>query len=239
MKKIILLFIFALSLGFFNNSNAQIKDRTSAYSYAGAGYTLVFFTDDKVNDTYPLFNLNSSSFLSEVTLFYGMRLSPLMAVEINPSFIFTTSKSNDGFYFTNAAGNREFYFPNEANLFALPININLKFFPFFADPISPMSNMYLGVGGGMMYLSEEFDNSVYVDSTLSSGFRRFERSKNSLWTQDFGVFVGFGSTAKFGYAFELGYRFVPIDSDGSKPQTTSLAKNFNSINLSAKILFSF
>lgn len=238
MKKITL-FVFAFSMMLANISNAQLKDRTSSYSYAGAGYSLVFFTDDKVNDTYPVFNLNSSSFLSEVNLFYGMRLSPLLAVEISPSFIFTTSKSNDGFYFTNSSGNREFYFPNEANLFALPINIHFKLYPFFADPISPMSNMYVGAGGGMMYLSEEFDNSVYADSSLSGGFIRFERSKNSFWTQDFNFFVGFGSTAKFGYAFELGYRIVPIDSDNSKPQTTSLAKNFNSVNLSAKILFSF
>lgn len=238
MKKIILSAVLVFSLLSFSTSNGQFKDRTSSYSYAGAGYTLVFFTDSKVNDTYPVFNLNSSSFLSEVNLFYGMRLSPLMAVEISPSFIFTNSTSNDGFYFTNSAGQRNFYYPNEANLFALPININFKLYPFFADPISPLSNMYVGAGGGLMYLNEEFDNQVYVDSTLTS-FVRFEKSKNSYWTQDFNIFVGFGSTAKFGYAFELGYRIVPVDDDGTKPQTTSLANNFNSVNLSGKILFSF
>ncbi|MCB0722203.1 MAG: hypothetical protein KDC42_07855 [Ignavibacteriae bacterium] len=238
MKKISISLLLLTGLLFFTDSNAQFKDRTSSYSYLGGGYTLVFFTNGEVTDTYPVFNLNSSSFLSEVNVFYGMRLSPLMAIEISPSFIFTNSTSNDGFYFTNSSGTRNFYYPNEANLFALPININFKLYPFFADPLSPMSNMYLGAGGGMMYFNEEFDNNVYSDSTLTS-FLRFEKSKNSFWTQDFSLFVGFGSTAKFGYAFELGYRFVPVDGDGTKPQTTSLVKNFNSVNLSAKVVFSF
>ena len=236
-KKIASIVIVILFMG-FGLANGQIKDRSSSYSYAGGGYTLVFFTNGDVNDTYPVFNLSQSSFLSEINVFYGMRLSSSVAVEISPSFIFTTSESNDGFYFTNQSGERSFYFPNEAKMFALPLNLNVKFYPFAGNPLLPTSNIYFGGGAGMMYIDEEFDNLLYTDSTLTQ-FKRFEKTTNSQWTPNFSVFVGFGSSAKFGYAFELGYRFVPLDGDATKPQTTSIANNMNSVNLSAKVMLSF
>jgi hypothetical protein len=240
IKKSMAVLVLVVILGFLGTgeSYGQFKDRTSSYSYAGAGYSLVFFTDGDVSETYPAFDLNSGSFITEIGFFYGMRLSPPVAVEIAPSFIFTNSKNNDGFYFTNRAGERNYYFPNEASLFALPVNLNLKIYPFFADPLTPLGNMYIGAGAGMMYLSESFNNSIYADSNLVN-FQRFAKSENSLWTPNYKFFLGFGTSGKFGYAFEVGYRFVPLDGDGTKPQTTSLAKNFNSVNVSAKVMFSF
>ena len=235
--KVKFLIILLSGLFVYTSSDAQIKDRTSSYSYVGGGYTLVFFTDSEVNNTYPVFDLSNSSFLSEVNLFYGIKASPSIAVEFSPSFIFTNTQSNNGFYYTDN-GVQNYYLPNSAKLFALPLNINFKYFPFTDDLINPVSNLYFGVGGGLMYINEEFQNYIYPSETSISPIG-IQTTTNSLWTPDFQIMVGFGSTAKFGYGFELGYRIVPLDGDGSKPQTTSLANNFNSVNLSAKVIFSF
>jgi hypothetical protein len=128
--------------------------------------------------------------------------------------------------------------PNNADLFALPINVNIKFYPFTSDLLSPVSNLYIGFGGGAMYISEEFDNQIYSDNTLTS-FVGYQKSKNNFWNENLLLMVGFNSPARFGYAVELGYRLVPLKGKKDKPLTTSIASNFNSVNLTFKAIFSF
>ena len=231
MKKFILFFVFfSLSCSL---TYSQISKRDASFSYAGAGYTLVFFTNSDVTDTYPIFNFRGNEFLSEVNIFYGIKINKSFAVELSPSFIYTSTNGNDGFSYDN-----RFYITNQADLFSLPININVKFYPFTQDLTSAISNFYIGFGGGPMYFWEEFSNNIYTDSTYSS-FIEFQKSKNSFWNENIQFFIGFTSSTRFGYAVELGYRLVPLKGDRDKPQTTSIASNFNSINFTIRGIFSF
>jgi len=216
-----------------NITYSQIGNRDASYSYAGVGYTLVFFTNSDVTETYPVFNFRGNEFLSEVNVFYGIKINKSIAVELSPSFIFTSTNGNDGFSYDN-----RFYITKQADLFSLPININVKFYPFTQDLTSAVSNLYIGFGGGPMYFWEEFNNNIYADSSLTS-LIEFKKSKNSFWNENVKFFIGFNSSARFGYAVELGYRFVPLKGDGEKPQTTSIASNFNSINFTIMGIFSF
>ena len=235
MKKFILsLIILSLTYSF---ANSQTKSRGEGYSYTGLGYTLIFFTNSDVADVYPVFNFSNSSFMNEVNLFYGIRLNKSFAIEISPSFIYSSSSNSDGFYFNDDVGSR-YYVPNKANLFALPLNINVKFYPFTVDMLSPVSNLYIGFGGGPMYIREEYDNNIYIDENLTS-FQGFKTSKNSFWNENLQFMVGFGSSARFGYAIEIGYRIVPLKGSKLIPVASSIAGNFNSVNLSFKGIFSF
>ena len=140
-----------------NIAYSQLSKRDASYSYAGIGYSLVFFTNSDVTETYPVFNFRGNEFLSEVNIFYGIKINKSFAVELSPSFIFTSTNGNDGFSYDN-----RFYVTNQADLFSLPININVKFFPFTQDLTSAISNLYVGFGGGPMYFWEEFGNNTYI-----------------------------------------------------------------------------
>lgn len=237
MKKLLLL--MAISCLFVSNLSAQIKDRSTSYSYAGIGYSLVIFTDPKVSDIYPVLNFNNTNFLSEINPFFGIRFNDNLAVEISPSFIFTNSKNNKGFAFqSQGSGSTRYYLPSECNLFSLPININAKLYPFTNDLLSPVSNLYFGVGGGPMYIKERYLNYQYTNSNYT-GFITTSTDENSFWVPHFVGSVGYGSFAKFGYNFELSYRVVPLNQEGKKPVITSVAGNFNSLNLTARITFNF
>ncbi|HRE41160.1 MAG TPA: hypothetical protein PLG90_07485 [Ignavibacteria bacterium] len=237
MKKLLSL-IFITTI-YINTINAQIKDRSNSFSYAGIGYSLVIFTDSKVSDMYPVLNFNNTNFLSEINPFFGIRFNDNLAVEISPSFIFTNSRNNKGFAFeSQGSTNTTYYLPSECNLFALPINVNAKFYPFTSDLISPVSNLYFGVGGGPMYIKERYLNYQYANSNFS-GFITTSTDENSFWVPHFMGSVGYGSFAKFGYNFELSYRVVPLNQEGKKPVISSVAGNFNSLNLTARITFNF
>ncbi len=131
-----------------------------------------------------------------------------------------------------------FYVPNTTSFMALPVNLKAKYYPFTKDMISHMSNFYLGFEAGMTYIKEEMNNYIYTDNTMTN-FLKAEIEKNSFWKPDFAISVGYGSTAKFGYGFEASYRFIPLDGNSTLPLTTSMAKDMNSVNLTAKLIFSF
>lgn len=238
-------FLFTLVLicnFYFVNSFAQIKTRESAQAYAGIGYSFVLFTNSTMTDSYPLFG-KSGDFLKEINLFGGIRTSRSLAIEFSPSIIFFNAvSSNNGFYYTSPAQlyapDTKFYVPNTISFLSLPLNVKAKYYPFTKDLISQVSNIYFGFEAGMTYVKEEFNNYIYADNTMT-GFIRSETSKNSFWKPDFAFSVGYGSTAKFGYGFEASYRFITLDGDNKYALTTSMAKDMNSVNLTAKLIFGF
>lgn len=230
--------IILLSILFLNSLQAQIKERSSsAYPYAGIGYSFIIFTDSKVSDIYPFLDFNNNNFLSEINPFFGVRINDKVAVELSPSFIFTTARSNKGFAFTQN-NQTLYYLPSETSLFSLPININVKVYPFTADMLSFISNIYVSGGGGPMYIKEKYTNYVYTNSNFT-GFFDIETAEHSTWKAHYSMGIGYGSFSRFGYNFEVSYRIVPLSPDKKKPVVTSLANNFNSVNLSAKITFNF
>jgi hypothetical protein len=221
------------------NSNlySQTRQRTATSTYAGIGYSLVFFTNSDVTGTYPIFNFSSGEFLTEINPFFGIRPSKNISIELSPSFIFTTANKSDGFYYTDEIG-RRYYDPQEANLFALPLNANIKFYPFADQPLNPISNIYAGGGGGIMYIKEDYLNYIYSDSSQFA-YLGARNTDNSMWVPNYNLLIGYGSTSQFGYNFELAYRFVPLDADRKFPLVSSIASNLNSVNLSLRIMFNF
>lgn len=239
---------FLLALGFvccvnsYSDSYAQVKTRESSQAYAGVGYSFVIFTNSDMTDSYPLFG-SSGDFLKEVNFFGGIRASRSFALELSPSIIFSNAINNKGFYYKppgeiTVTMMPNFYVPNTASFLSIPVNIKAKYYPFTKDMILQISNLYVGFEAGMTYIKEEFNNYIYTDNTMSS-FVGSRTEKNSFWKPDFGISIGYGSTAKFGYGFEASYRFIPLDGDRNYPLTTSLAKDMNSVNLTAKLIFSF
>lgn len=241
--KTIKYFLFALVLvccaSSYSDSFAQVKTRESSQAYVGAGYSFVIFTNSDMTDSYPLFG-SSGDFLKEVNFFGGIRVSRNLALELSPSIMFSNTSNSKGFYYGNpsVAGRDSFYVPNTTSFLSIPINLKVKYYPFTKDMISQISNFYVGFEAGMVYVKEEFNNYVYTDNTMSR-FARSQTDKNSFWKPDFGISIGYGSTAKFGYGFEASYRFISLDGDKKYPITTSLAKDMNSVNLTAKLIFSF
>ncbi len=244
--KTIKYFLLALVLICFANSYsdsfAQVKTRESSQAYVGVGYSFVIFTNSDMTDSYPLFG-SSGDFLKEVNFFGGTRVSRSFALEVSPSIIFSNAINNKGFYFPpKSTGpthwDEQFYVPNTASFLSIPVNLKAKYYPFTKDMISQISNLYIGFEAGMAYVKEEFTNYIYADNTMSS-FVGSRTDKNSFWKPDFGISIGYGSTAKFGYGFEASYRFISLEGDGKYPLTTSLAKDMNSVNLTAKLIFSF
>ncbi|MBK8554179.1 MAG: hypothetical protein IPL53_25280 [Ignavibacteria bacterium] len=235
------LFLFLLLLLFLvsDSSISQIKQRSSSINvYTGIGYKFVYLTDPNASDAYPFFQLSNGDFLKEINGFFGVTLNEQYGIEFSPSYLFTNKNGSEGFYYGTGA-NRYFYVPVQTRLSAVPVNLRFKFYPFAKDYSSSFSKMYLGIGGGMMYISEEIQSERYTDDTQFNpqGIRTAE---DSFWTHDFEFLLGIGSFSKLGFGFELSYRLVPLDDAiESNPLITYIASNFNSINLAANIVFSF
>ena len=235
ITKFILTIVLTLVLFGSDISFAQVKTRDAAQFYAGAGYTFVIFNNSRMTDSYPLFS-KSGDFLKEINFFGGVKFNKSFSLEFSPSFMFSNTATEKGFAYTGTAGTEKFYVPNQTNFLSVPLNVKGKYYPFTLDLLSFISNMYVGFEAGTVYIKESMNNYIYTDNTMSS-FVGAQKSENSMWKPDFGLSVGFGSTAKFGYGFEATYRFIPLDGDNKFPLTTSMAKDMNSINLSLKLIF--
>ena len=233
------LIIFLLPLFICNFLAAQTKDREKPYPYAGAGYSLIIFTNPDASNIYPVVNLNTSSFLSEINLSAGYKLSRNFALEFNPAFVFASSNNNKGFNFNDGV-NDYFYLPNKATLFTLPLNIKMKIFPFAKPTFSFVNNIYLGLGGGPIYISEQYDNAIYEHENYNTGnVLGFTTYSNSFWKYNATISGGYDYAGPIGLGFEFTYRIVPLAIHGAQPVISSIASNFNSINLSVKASFGF
>ncbi len=236
MKNLFLfLFIICLSC----NLSAQIKQRSlSTNIYTGIGYKFVFLTDPDANDAYPFFQLSNGDFLKEIDGFLGATFNESYGVEFAPSYLFTNKNGNEGFYFGTGAG-RYFYVPSQTRLAAVPLNLRFKYYPFAKNYSSSLSKVYLGIGAGMMYVSEEITSRVYSDDT-EFNYLYARTADNDFWTGNYEFMIGTSSFSKIGFGFELSYRLVPLNNTtDSKPLISFIASNFNSVNLAANIIFSF
>lgn len=235
MAKIILIVLISI---ISNLSFSQIKQRsTNTTAYLGIGYKFVFLTNPDARDAYPFFQLSNGDFLKEIDGFLGISINEKYNIELAPAYLFTNSVSSEGYYFSNSSGTR-FYVPSETRLFAVPLNIKFKYFPFVKNYSSSLSKFYFGAGGGAMYVEEEISALIYQgeDELNYLGARTFQ---NSFWTSDYEIMIGISSFSKIGYGFELSYRIAPINNSSSNPVITSIATNFNSINFTANIVFTF
>jgi len=229
MKKLLFIFLFFI---FCSNAFSQVKTRSTSVSfYTGVGYKFVFLTNPMARDAYPFFQLSHGDFLKEIDGFFGVTIDERYSVEISPAYLFTNSvNSSDGFNFLDT-----FYLPQQTRLFALPLNVRFKYFPFVKNYASTLNKVYIGVGAGAMYINEEITNQL----SKNNSFITTRTYENSFWTSNYEVLVGINSFSKIGYGFELSYRFVPLNQPHTIPLITSLAGNFNSANFVANIVFIF
>jgi len=213
-------------------SEAQIKQRTqNRVFYTGVGYKFVLFTDSEARSAYPFFDITDQAFVKELGGFFGMVLSERVAFELAPSYIFSNEYGSDdseadggGFYFKES-GVERYYVPSDAKMFAIPVNARIKYFPFAKDYSSAFNLLYFGAGAGPIYISEQMTQRVYTDEGRLVNFE---------------AIAGIATVPKFGIGFEMSYRFIPLGSaDGTKPLITSIAKNFNSFNIAANVIYKF
>jgi hypothetical protein len=234
-----ILFIIILVICLSGKADSQIKQRTSGTTvYTGIGYKFVFLTNPTARDAYPFFQLSSGDFLKELDGFLGVSFNDQVSVEAAPGYLFSNSLSSDGFYYEGANG-RIFYLPVQTNLFALPLNARVKYFPFYnSGKTSTMSKVYFGFGGGAMYISEELTSQLYTNDIRESylGVRSY---KNDFWTYNYEILLGINSFSKIGFGFEISYRFVPLNEPQTIPLITSLSGNLNSANFLANIVYTF
>lgn len=236
MRKIILILLFIVSTNFLT---AQIKDRDKGHPYVGVGYSLVIFTNSDASKIYPMINLNTSSFLSEINISAGYKFNRNFALEFNPAFVFAQSANNKGFNYNDGVNNY-FYLPNRANLFTLPLNVKMKLYPLAKKSYSFVNNFFLGIGGGPMFVNESYENGVYErEYNYSTNPITFKSYSNNFWRYNAVISAGYDYSGTIGLGFEVSYRMVPLAINGPAPVISSIASNFNSINLTVKASIGF
>lgn len=234
MKRIFIIILIFLAAKTF----AQYEKENSNFTYAGVGYSLVFFTHPAVSNIYPTLDFGSSSFLSEINPYFGFKINKNIALEISPSFIFSSSYEEKEGYDYKIENRNYWYVPQRATLFALILNAKVKHFPFADKENSILNNFYIGFGAGAYFAKEKYESFLY-DNKTNLNYLASRNDQNSVWTGDIQFSVGFASNSAFGYGFDITYRYVPMPIKRNTPLSTSNASNFNSINLSLGAMFSF
>lgn len=236
MKKYLLLVIL-LSLT-ANILFAQLKDSKKSGLYGGIGYSFLIYTNSDVSDVYPSFDFRTNSLNTEISPYLGYRISETAALEFSPSFIYANSGGSKGFYYSSSVNPRYYYLPSPAYIYAIPLNLKLKLFPFAKSGSILSKGIFFGVSAGAMFIREEYDNRIFTDETTNY-YVNTRNVSNTLWAPNSMLSVGYASNQQFSYGFELGYRFVPLTVKRDYPLITSLASNMNAVVLTIKIGVNF
>jgi hypothetical protein len=89
----------------------------------------------------------------------------------------------------------------------------------------------------MVYIKEQARNYIYSDSSYNMNYLRVQDDKNDVWAPNLTLSLGISSASNFAYGFDITYRVVPMPIKRNTPLSSSNASNYNSINLSARVLF--
>ena len=222
---------------------AQLKKRSVVTSYVGAGYSFVIFTASEMNTGYPVFDTRSGDFLSEINLYYGFAIAKALTLEFEPSILFTRNNRAIQINLNKPkyVGIDTFYynFPSQLSMIAFPLAINARFFPFFATKGFGRL-FFVGAGGGVIWIREEYDNNYTKTPTpYYYGLGSYYITEStSQWAPLFRLMTGFtGTGGQFGFGGELRYNLVPLKKS-DEPFITRIAPNFNSVDLSLRFYFS-
>jgi len=217
---------------------AQIKPTKKSGVYGGIGYSFMIYTNSAVADVYPSFDFRSNSFNTEVNPYLGFQISDAIALEFSPSFIYANSGGSKGFYYSSAVNPTYYYLPSPAYMFAIPLNLKMKYFPFSKASSEVPKGIFFGVSAGPMFIREEYDNRIFSDETTNS-YIATRSYTNIQWAPNTLLSVGYSAKQQFAYGFELGYRFVPLSLKRDYPLISSLASDLNSVVVNIKIGFNF
>jgi len=226
------------------NEPVQLKKRKAVNTYFGAGYSFIIFTNSQLNELYPLLDTRNGTFLTDINLFFGFAIAQAVALEFEPSFLFTSSskviRTFTGIGHNNVATDTVAYSSN-IGMFAIPITANVRFFPFF-KLTSYARLFFIGVGGGMAWIKEDYDNYYTHDPNLNTGgyygLGGISES-TSQWAPVIRGMMGFtGTGGQFGFGGEIRYNIIPLKEELHSPFRTRIATNFNSVDINLRFYFS-
>jgi hypothetical protein len=228
-----------------NNEIFQPKKTKKMNAYFGAGYSFVIFTDGLLSSPYPVIDTRTGNFLSEINLFFGFSIAKAVTIEAEPSFLFTNSSKvlrTELSQPHNTGGNDTFVVSSNIGMFAIPLAVNVRFFPFFKQEKSFIRMFFIGGGAGMIWVKEDYDNfytpDPYYYGNYYYGYGGITES-TSQWAPIFRVMIGLtGAGGQFGGGGELRYNFIPLKSVKDSPFATRQAKNMNSVDLTLRFYFS-
>jgi len=237
MKKILIIILLLISI--FETAQSQYKERTSAYNFAGIGFSLMFYTQSVMADNYPTIDFRNNNYMSKFDIYIGRRFTNIFEFEFYPSIIYNRSNSRPGFNFYDKSMKTYYYYvPQNLYLFMLPLTAKLKIYPLGGNTSSLASGIFLGLGGGACYIYESYDNFIYSDPLQTSALS-YKTYTATTWASNMIFSAGFQAGTKFSYGVELDYRIIPLPVNGDQPLSSRMAPNMNSVNLTIKILFNF
>ncbi len=225
------------------NETFQLKKRKSVNSYFGAGYSLIIFTNSLLSEVYPILDTRSGSFLTNISLFFGFAIAQAVAMEFEPALLFSNSsktvRTSLGKPHT-ANSNDTLAYSSNMSLFAIPLTINVRFFPFFKLK-SYARLFFIGGGGGVAWIKEDYDVLYSNNPSLPTGYYGYGgvSETTSQWAPVIRAMIGVtGTGGQFGFGGEVRYNYVPLKQESASPFRTRVASNFNSVDITARFYFS-
>ncbi len=217
----------------------QLKKRSVVTSYFGAGYSFIIFTNGYMSSAFPILDTRNGSFLTNISLFFGFAIAKAVTLEIEPTILFTSNNKQVDYHLSVPFQGRNYAHTYTNGIIALPLALNVRFFPFFK--LSSYARLFF-VGGGVggAWIREE--NDVYFNNNPTSYF--FDDlyragTSTSQWAPVFRVLAGVtGTGGQFGFGGELRYNIIPLKEDNSQPFATRFAKGFNSVDITLRFYFS-
>lgn len=225
-------------------NTSQLKKRKTVTSYFGAGYSLIIFTDRELNSLYPVLDTRNGTFLTNISIFFGFAIAKAVTLEFEPAVLFTSSSksisTNTGV--THFSSNDTIAYSSKIGMFAIPLGINARFFPFFNMSKSFARLFFIGGGAGMIWVKEDYDNYYSDNPNLFIGgyYNYGGRSETtSQWAPMFRAMIGFtGTGGQFGFGGEIRYNIIPLKEEAHSPFRTRVATNFNSVDINLRFYFS-
>lgn len=218
----------------------QLKKRKTVNSYFGAGYAFIIFTDGKLSNIYPVLDTRSGAFLTNISVFFGFAVSGAVAIEFEPAILFaSSSKSIETFPVVSHGGtpNDTISYSSNMGLFALPLAVNVKFFPMWK--LKTFARLiFIGGGIGYQWIKEDYDN-FYSRTRQPLGYYGGVSESTDQWSPIFRIAAGVtGTGGQFGFGGEVRYNFVSLKQETGSPFMTRVAKNFNSVDINLRFYFS-
>ncbi|HMQ79471.1 MAG TPA: hypothetical protein PKE39_06880 [Ignavibacteria bacterium] len=226
------------------NRNYQLKTRKTITSYFGAGYSFMIFTNSFMSNAFPVLDTRNGSFLTNINLFFGFAIAKAVTLEVSPSILFTSNNRQVDYALTPAkvinGASYNYAHTSTNGIIALPIALNVRFFPMFKQKTFARL-FFIGGGVGAAWIREE--NDVSYNNSPNTFYYYSDPGQNgystSQWAPLFRALAGFtGTGGQFGFGGELSYNIIPLKQDISQPFATRFAKDMNSVDITLRFYFS-
>ena len=165
-------------------------------------------------------------------------------MEIEPGLLFTSSSKTIKTSLNaphTAGSNDSIAYSSNVSLFAIPLAVNVRFFPFFKLK-SYARLFFIGGGAGAIWIKEDYDNYYSDNPNLyTGGYYGFGgvSESTSQWAPVFRAMIGVtGTGGQFGFGGEVRYNFIPLKQETGSPYRTRVAKDFNSVDINLRFYFS-